>query len=209
MWILRRLQAGWPVDSFVWRHPLITLAALIYIFGFLVDMILEVTMIRTGLYIYSQVPPIGSIFAGTTFQFPLIWESSLVTLVMIPAGILCYRDDTGRTQAEKLAQKLRMFSARPALATFVVMFGILNIAYFMYGGAFALMKATHLSSTVACPWPYPEAKVYDPQGYYEREGQPGPYFEGYWNTWIVGQPEGRPKVNPLKENPSCLPGRAS
>ena len=103
-WILRRLQARRPMDSFVWRHPLISLAALIFAVGFIVDVILEVAMIQTGLYIYSQVVPFGSIFVGTPFQFPLIWESSLVTLVMIPAGLLCYRDDTGRTQAEKLAQ---------------------------------------------------------------------------------------------------------
>lgn len=190
--LLRRLQQGRSPDAFVWRHPLITLAILIYVIGFVMDMMLEVTMIQTGLYIYSQVPQFGSIFVGTPFQFPLIWESSLVTLVMIPAGVLCYRDDTGRTQAEKLAQKLRMFGTRPALATFLVMFGILNIAYFMYGGAFAILKAGHISTAVACPWPYPETKVYDPQGYYEREGQAGPYFEGKWATWASGVPNGRP-----------------
>lgn len=192
MALLRRLQQNRSADAFVWRHPLITLAALIYVIGFLMDMALEVTMIRTGLYIYSQVPSIGSIFVGTPFQFPLIWESSLVTLVMIPAGVLCYRDDTGRTQAEKLAQKLRLFSSRPILATFLVMFGILNIAYFMYGGAFAMLKAGHISTEVACPWPYPDTKVYDPQGYYEMAGQKGPYFEGKWATWASGMPNGRP-----------------
>ena len=205
MAVLRRLQQGRSPDAFVWRHPLISLGVLIYVIGFLMDMMLEVTLVRTGLYIYSQVPPFGSIFVGTPFQFPLIWESSLVTLVMIPAGVLCYRDDTGRTQAEKLAQKLRMFSTRPVLATFLVMFGMVNIAYFMYGGGFAVLKAGHISTSVACPWPYPEAKVYDPQGYYEREGEPGPYFEGKWATWASGQPEGRPTVNPVKADAGCLP----
>jgi hypothetical protein len=202
-WTLRRLQAGRSMDSFPWRHPLISLAVLILLFGFLIDMMLEVTMIRTGLYIYSQVVPFGSIFVGTPFQFPLIWESSLVTLVMIPAGVLCYRDDTGRTQAEKLAQRLRAFRTRPALATFLVMFGILNVAYFMYGAAFAVMKAGHFSNSVACPWPYPEAKVYDPQGFYEREGQAGPYFAGKWSTWASGQPDGRPAVNELAPGGHC------
>jgi hypothetical protein len=62
-----------------------------------------------------------------------------------------------------------------------------------------------MATAMACPYPYPEAKVYDPQGYYEREGQPGPYFEGHWNTWMTGQPAGRPRDNPLKDNPACLP----
>ena len=59
-------------------------------------MMLEVTLVRTGFYIYSQVIPFGSIFVGEPYQFPLIWESLMVTFVMIPAGVLLYRDDTGR-----------------------------------------------------------------------------------------------------------------
>jgi hypothetical protein len=85
------------------------------------------------------------------------------------------------------------------------MFGILNVAYFMYGGAFAAIRASGLATSVACPYPFPEAKVYDPQGYHEREGQPGPYFEGYWNRLTIGQPDGRPAVNPIKEDAGCLP----
>ena len=142
--------------------------------------------------------PWGSLYAGTTFQFPLIWESSLVTVVMIPAGVLCYRDDTGRTQAEKLAQRFRWFPNRPALGTFLMMFAILNVAYFMYGAGFAAIRASKLATSVACPWPFPEAKVYDPNGFYEREGQPGPFFEGHWNTWMSAQPAGRPGVNPVE-----------
>ena len=34
---------------------------------------------------------------------------------MVPAGVLLYRDDTGKTQAEKLAQKVRAFRSRPVL----------------------------------------------------------------------------------------------
>ena len=52
------------------------------------------------MYIYSQVIPLGSVFTGTTFQFPLIWESFSVTFVMVPAAILLYRDDTGKSVAE-------------------------------------------------------------------------------------------------------------
>ena len=38
---------------------------------------------------------------GKPYQFPLIWESALVTLVMIPAGVLLYRDDTGKTRGRE------------------------------------------------------------------------------------------------------------
>jgi hypothetical protein len=198
IWILRRMQARRPVDSFLWRHPLISLIPLIYVIGFVYDMFLEIFCVRTGLYIYSQVMPFGSLWAGKPYQFPLLWESSLVTLVMIPAGMLLYRDDTGKTKAEKLAQRVRAFRGRPALGTFVVMFAILNVAYLAYGGAFAVIRLTHSATSVACPYPYPEAKVYDPQGYYEKAGQPGPYFPGIWSG-------GRPDVSAPANGGRCAP----
>jgi hypothetical protein len=191
--ILRRLQARATAEAFVWRRPLVSLAVLLLAIGFVFDAILEIFLVRTGLYIYSQVMPWGSLFAGTTFQFPLIWESALVTVVMIPAGVLCYRDDTGRTQAEKLARRFRWFPARPALGTFVMMFAILNVAYFIYGGAFATIRAAKLATSVACPWPYPEAKVYDPL---RKRGPTRPLLRGTLEHVderpAVGTPVGEP-----------------
>ena len=194
IWILRRIQARRPVESFAWRHPLISLALLVYVIGFAYDAMLEIFSIRAGLYVYSQVVPFGSVFTGKAYQFPLLWESSLVTVVMIPAAVLLYRDDTGRTVAEKLAQRLRLFRTRPALATFVVIFGILNLAYLTYGLGFATIRWTRTATSVACPYPYPEAKVYDPNGFYAEAGQPGPYFPGIWSGLMSAQPDGRPDV---------------
>ena len=194
IWMLRRLQRRRPLDSFVSRHPLISLALLVYVIGFVYDAMLEVFCIRAGLYIYSQVIPFGSLFAGKAYQFPLLWESSLVTVVMIPAAIMVYRDDTGKTVAEKLAQRLRLFRARPALATFLIMFTVLCTAYAAYGLGFAAIKWTKTATSVACPYPYPEAKTYDPNGFYAENGQPGPYFEGRWAGWMSAQPDGRPDV---------------
>ncbi len=195
VWLVRRLQARRPVDSFVWRHPLLTLSGLILVIGFVFDAGLEIFLVRTQLYIYSHVIPWGSFAAGKWYQFPLIWESALVSTVMIPAGVLLYKDDTGRTQAEKLAQRVRVLRGRPVLGTFAVMFAVVNLTYFLlYGGGFVLMKDTKAATSVACPWPYPEAKVYDPQGAYETVGQPGPYFPGIWSGWESAQRNGRPDV---------------
>ncbi len=207
VWILRKIQARKPVDSFLWRHPLWSMAGLILVIGFIFDAMLEITLVRTGMYIYSQVPPWGSIFAGDTFQFPLIWESIMVTWVMIPAGILVYRDDTGKTVAEKLAQKARIFPKRPFLGMFIVMFVFINVAYFAYGGGFWLLKVSRVSTSVACPWPYPEAKVYDPQGFYQVNGQPGPFSVGKWSTWASAEPGGLDRTE-LPTGPGrCGPGQ--
>jgi hypothetical protein len=203
IWVLRRIQRRRAVDTFVWRHPLISLAVLVYIFGFLYDAMLEIFSIRAGLYIYSQVIPFGSVFTGKPYQFPLLLESSLVTVVMIPAAVVLYRDDTGRTVAEKLAQRLRPLQRRPALASFLVMFGILSIAYTGYGLSFAVIRWGRLATSVACPYPYPEAKVYDPNGFYAASGQPGPYFEGNWNGVMSMQPDGR------RDTPTAVDGRCS
>jgi hypothetical protein len=115
---------------------------------------------------------------------------------MVPAAILCYRDDTGKSVAEKLAAKAKIFPSRPVLGTFLVMFTIINISYFTYGAWFWAIKVSHAATSVACPWPYPEAKVYDPQGYYEKAGAQGPYSVGIWSTWASGEPNGRPHVDP-------------
>jgi hypothetical protein len=197
--VLRRLQRQRPIDSFVWRHPLISLSLLILAIGFVFDACLEIFLVRTQLYVYSQVIPFGSYAAGKWYQFPLVWESALVCTVMIPAGVLLYRDDTGRTEAEKLALKVRAFRSRPALGTFLVMLAVINVAYlFLYGGGFALIRDTKAATSVACPWPFPEAKVYDPNGFYEEAGQRGPYSPGIWSGWPSSQ-SGRPEVSPTDD----------
>lgn len=205
--VLRRLQARRPRDAFVWRHPLLTLAVLIVAIGFVFDACLEIFLVRTQLYIYSQVMPFGSVFTGRPHQFPLIWESALVSTVMVPAGVLLHRDDTGRTQAEKLAQRAALWRTRPALGTFLVMFLVVNVAYFVYGGAFWAIRASKAATSVACPWPFPEAKVYDPNGFYERAGQPGPHFAGIWSGWPSLQPRGRPATSPSDGGGRCAPDR--
>jgi len=202
--VLRALQKRQPVDAFVWRHPLLTLSALVLAIGFVFDALLETFLVRTQLYIYSQVIPFGSFATGQPHQFPLIWESALVCTVMIPAAVLLHRDDTGKTQAEKLSYKVPAFRRRPVLGTFAVMFLVINAAYFfLYGGGFALIRWTHTATSVACPYPFPEAKVYDPNGFYEESGQPGPYFEGIWSGWPSAQPEGRPDVEAPADGGRC------
>jgi hypothetical protein len=206
IWVLRRMQQRKQFDALVWRHPLISLGVLILAFGFVFDAMLEMFLVRTQLYIYSQVVPFGSMFTGKPYQFPLIWESLGVTLIMIPAGVLVYRDDTGKCVAEKLALRIRAFRTRPALGTFLVMFAIINIAYFVYVGEFSAIRWTKTATSVACPWPYPEAKVYDPNGFYEKAGQPGPYFGGNWSGWESAQ-SGRPDVRTPVDGGRCAPDK--
>lgn len=193
IWALRKLQSKRPSDAFVWKHPLISLGLLTFCAGFIWDAAQEILLVNTQFLTYSHIIPFGSLYVGEYRQFPMLMASVLITIVMIPAALLLYRDDTGKSQAERLAQRLKLYKSRPATATFIVMALILNLSFMGFISAFYIVRVTGLATSVACPWPYPESVVYDPNGYYEREGQPGPFWEGRMSTWMSGQPEGRPK----------------
>ena len=116
-----------------------------------------------------------------------------------PAG-----DNAGRTNAENLAQRVRAFRGRPALGTFLAMFAILNVAYSCYGAAYAAIRVGGAATSVACPWPFPEAEVYVPEGLYEKAGQPGPDFAGNWDGWESG-PSGQADVTAPASGGRCSP----
>ena len=206
IWFLRRLQARRSPDAFASRHPLISLSGLVFAFGFVYDFAMEVLCVRIGLYTFTQVIPFGSVFVGTRWQFPLLWQSSLISILMIPAAVMIYRDDTGRTVAEKLARRAKILPTRPVLGSFVVMLVGVNLAFMTYGVVYtAITRWSGAATSVVCPWPWPSAKVYDPQGFYERNGAPGPFSEGIWSRWESAQPDGRPVVQTPPDGRRCTP----
>ena len=182
------------------------MALLILPIGFVFDALLEIFLVRTGLYIYSQVIPLGSVFAGKPYQFPLIWESALVTVVMIPAGVLCYRDDTGQTQAEKLAAAGALFASRPALGTFLVMFVIINLAYFATapGSRSSSGRGPRRRSRARGRTRRPKSTTR--RASTRRPANPGPYSVGIWSTWMSAQPDGRPDVEAARRERSVCTG---
>ena len=208
VWILRRLQARRPVESFVWRHPLLSLSALI-----LADRV-RVRRVPRDL---PRPHPAVHLLAGDPVRArsrrasgtssrssgSRRWSST----VMIPAGVLLYRDDTGRTQAEKLAQRVRVLP-RPSGARHVPR----DVRHrerratssSTAAGSPLIRRSPGPRPSVACPWPYPEAKVYDPQRLL-RGGRParartspasGPGGR-------ARQPDGRPDVEPPADGGRC------
>ena len=204
MWVLRRLQAHRSLDSFVSCHSLTSLSGLVLVFGFVYDFAMEELCVRIGLYTFTQVIPFGSIFVGTRWQFPLLWQSSLISILMIPAAILIYRDDIGRTVAERLARRANILPTRPVLGSFVVMLVGVNLAFMAYGVAYtAVTRWSGAATSVVCRWPWPSTKVYDPQGLYEQAGAPGPFSVGIWSTWESAQFAGRPVVSAPPRGRRC------
>jgi Spirocyclase AveC-like len=117
--IVRGIQSRRTPEALIHRHPLVCLAAVTtFVIGFVFDVAVEVMLVSQGQYVFSQVVPFGSMRTRTPYQFPLIWQATLVLMVMVPAAVLLYRDDTGRTVAAKLAQRAAN-SSEPAAARHV------------------------------------------------------------------------------------------
>ena len=182
--------------SFVHRHPLITLTIITVIVGFIIDAVIETFFVSTGLYSYSQVPKFGSIFVGESHQFPLLLESLSTTLPFIVISLLWWRNDTGLTGAERLANKFSITRKTGRAGVLAVMVVLMSIGYFGYLAPFFIIRYFDWSTEVAQPWRWCATKVYDPQGHYERAGEPGPFFEGVWAHWPSGQPNGREVTGP-------------
>lgn len=202
--LLRAIQRRSDPKAFVWRHPLISIAVLTFVIGVVWDAAQEIFLTRTQFLTYSHVVEFGSIDVGKNYQFPLLMASILITIVMIAASVLLYRDDTGKSQADQLAQRLRLHARYPKFATFAVMVLVLNIAMITFSSTFWLVRVTGLASNVACPWPYPQSKTWDPQGFYESQDAPGPFTPGIGSTWAILQPDGRP-TDIAVESDRCKP----
>jgi hypothetical protein len=186
--LLRRLSARLPPSSIVNRRPLATLAAGTIAIGFIFDAFCEVLLFtKMQLYTMTHVAPFGSVFGGSEHQFPLLFNSGLITLPMAAAGVLLWRDDSGRTQAERLAMRWRPTARRPRWGEFAVMAVTVIVAYAPFFLGFWALRVTVSATVVAKPWRYLETKVYDPQGHYRQAGVPGPYFRGEWAGWMSGR----------------------
>lgn len=190
--LLKRLQRARGPQTFVGRRPLLSLALLTFVIGFAWDALQEMFLVNTQFLTYTHVTPFGSIWVGENRQFPLLQASTLITLPMIATSVLLYREDDGPTVAERLARRFALHVRRPAVATFLVMTVILNVCFVAFSTSFYLVRVTGAASSPACPWPYPASKVWDPQGFYEANGHPGPFTAGTASTWLIGQPDGRP-----------------
>ena len=197
--VVASCAASRPADR--WRRSSgairsISLSLLILAIGFVFDAMLEMFLVRTQLYIYSQVVPFGSFAAGKWYQFPLIWESALVTLVMIPAGVLLYRDDTGRTQAEKLAQRIRAVPHPP---------GARDVPRDVRHHQRRLLRAT-AGATRSCTGHRarlrrspvrgrsPKRRCTTRTASTRRTVSRARTSPGIWSGWQSGQPNGRPDV---------------
>jgi Spirocyclase AveC-like len=181
--IYRRIAARTAAGSWIVLRPKLAVLALSVPICIVWDGVMEMLFVRMGFYTYTQVIPWGSVFNGTPHQFPLIWEAILFGIVVSVAAPLMWVDDTGRTWSETVARRSKTFAHRPYVGAFVITWAVMGFVYVGYGLSFGAIRATGIATEVAQHWRYPEANVFDPQGYYEVNGEPGPFMVGTWAGW--------------------------
>ncbi|BCP05426.1 spirocyclase AveC family protein [Mycobacterium paraintracellulare] len=181
--VYRRIAAKARLGSWWVRRPKLAVLALSVPICIVWDGVMEAIFVQMGFYTYTQVIPWGSVFNGTPHQFPLIWEAALFGIMLSVAAPLMWVDDTGRTWSEAVARRTRMFANRPYVGAFVIAWAVMSVVYVGYGLSFGIVRATGIATSTAQHWRYPETKVFDPQGYYQRNGEKGPFMIGTWAGW--------------------------
>ncbi|MFF7945124.1 spirocyclase AveC family protein [Nocardia gamkensis] len=193
-WALLPLYRAWArrvgPDAWIARKPRTTLILMAIPVCTVWDTLFEATLNRAGVYTYTHVIPWFSLFPGKPWQFPLT-EPLLFGLVLVPTAAMMWVDDQGQTWGETFAMRFKIFRGRPNLGAYAVYFAIFSVLYVgLTGVGFGLLRATGVNTEVARPWPYPETAVFDPHGYYENSGEPGPYYVGTFGGWEHRMPNG-------------------
>lgn len=101
-WLLRKAKVRWP------NLGILSMIGLIVLGCAVVDTLIEVVLLRTGIYAYPGAIRSISLFAGETYQFPLNEGFLFGGLgVGAMAALHFFRDDKGLTWAERGVEKLR------------------------------------------------------------------------------------------------------
>ena len=108
-----------------------------------------------------------------------------MTFVMIPAGVLVYRDDTGEVGGRETGTaKAKLFPKKPVLGMFLVMFVIINVSYFAYGGWFCAHQGrVAWRRRSRAHGPIRRRKSMIRRASTRRTVHEGPYSVGKWSTW--------------------------
>jgi len=126
LWVLRKVKA---------RRPSLgvpgTLAVIVAGL-FVLDTIIEIALLRTGIYAYPGAIRAITLFAGETYQMPLSESFFFGGLGLgAVAALSHFRDDKGRTIVERGIDHLQVSARRRQLVRFCAVFGAVHVAFFV------------------------------------------------------------------------------
>jgi hypothetical protein len=136
--VMRRAKSRWPHFG---PFKLVSTALVV---GGLLDILVEVTWARLGLYTFTGTIPSLTIFSGRYYQFP-VYEVVLIAILWTAfASLIHFRDDLGNTLAERGVDDLRAPPRQKSGLRFLAIVGYANVALFAYNvcfGAFTLFPS--------------------------------------------------------------------
>lgn len=124
------------------RRPAMTRAGLVgcAIAGaFVIDLLLELAFIRTGMYAYGGAVQRLSIFAGSRYQFPVYEAVFWMPVWGITGALRYFRDDHGRSLLERRADAVRGSEGRRNAVRILAFCGLLNTLLLGYNLTFTAM----------------------------------------------------------------------
>jgi hypothetical protein len=100
--------------------------------GIVVDLILEVALIRLGLYFYGGYIPGITLFSGHYYQVP-IWEPVILGPAMgLFAALVHFVDDRGQTLVERGLDRIQASDRTKSWLRFLAFTGAVNVIILTY-----------------------------------------------------------------------------
>ena len=166
-WILRKAKERWP------SMGMLSALGLIVVGLTCIDSVLEMLLIRSGVYAYPGGIREITLFAGETYQFPMS-EGFLFggLAVGAMAALWHFKDDKGLTWAERGIERTRFTPAGQKWVRFFAIYGFIHMAFFVL-----YMIPNQWLSTHSDPWPagYPSYMINNMCVYGDHHDQcPGP-----------------------------------
>ncbi|MBT8340870.1 MAG: spirocyclase AveC family protein, partial [Desulfatitalea sp.] len=128
-WMLTALAGCWLIRKMLaWRPGIRPLSCLVVVFiaMFIIDMLIELLILRTGLAAYPGVWASFSIFPGQVYQWPL-YEGVGVGLACVGfTALRFYKDDKGQTFVEKGIDRLKISSSKKRIVRFLALAGAIQ-----------------------------------------------------------------------------------
>ena len=166
-WLLRKAKSLWP------NMGILSILCMIVVGLTAIDSVLEMALIRSGVYAYPGGIRAVTLFAGETYQFPLT-EGFLFggLAVGAMAALWHFKDDKGLTLAERGIERMRFGQTGSQWIRFFSIYGFIHTAFFVL-----YMIPNQWLSTHSDPFPqgYPSYMINDMCVVGEQHNQcPGP-----------------------------------
>ena len=125
-WVLRKVKQRRPQTS---RAGLVGAAICT---AFVLDILLECLLIRSGVYTYSASLPGLSLFAGHYYQFPIFEAFLMAPMWGLMGASMYFIDDKGQTWVERGLDKMKLNRRTNGVMRYLAFTGFLNLLMICY-----------------------------------------------------------------------------